>query len=70
VSTAEPIYRVPDHADPKVHARWVANAIADLAAGTCMWFAGCTNEADGTEAHPVLGDVPICGRCAERVRAA
>lgn len=32
---------------------------------TCQWFA--PNEADGTIAHPVLGDVPCCQRCAGKV---
>lgn len=32
----------------------------------CQWFALCVNEAVGTVEHPVLGDVPICQRCATR----
>ena len=30
----------------------------------CEWFARCTEEADGIVAHPVLGAVPTCKRCA------
>lgn len=38
--------------------------LGELAAGCpCMWFAGCRNAAVTTQAHPVLGDVPICQRC-------
>lgn len=33
----------------------------------CAWFALCTNAATGTEPHPILGDVPICDRCAAKV---
>lgn len=33
----------------------------------CRWFAGCTNPAEGTVAHPVLGDVPTCRRCASKL---
>lgn len=35
----------------------------------CAWFARCTNLAIGLEPHPVLGAVPICGRCHDRVEA-
>jgi hypothetical protein len=31
----------------------------------CMWFRMCENGATGTVKHPVLGDVPVCDRCAE-----
>ncbi len=34
---------------------------------TCEWFARCTNEAVGEMPHPILGGVPICERCAEKV---
>jgi hypothetical protein len=33
---------------------------------TCAWFALCDHDAVGTVEHPVLGDVPICQRCADR----
>lgn len=34
--------------------------------GRCRWFLLCENEATTTVAHPVLGSVPCCGRCAAR----
>ncbi len=34
---------------------------------TCEWFALCTNEATGMYEHPILGAVPICQRCADKV---
>jgi hypothetical protein len=33
----------------------------------CQWFALCENDATQTRPHPILGDVPICDRCAARV---
>lgn len=33
----------------------------------CEWFALCTNDADGLVWHPVLGDVPTCQRCADKL---
>ncbi len=30
----------------------------------CFWFAMCDREATCVVAHPILGDVPCCGRCA------
>lgn len=38
-----------------------------LTAGPCMWFALCDNDATTTRPHGVLGDVPICDRCAALV---
>lgn len=35
----------------------------------CAWWALCENEATTTEPHPILGDVPICARCAAKLRA-
>ena len=40
----------------------------ELVAVECQWFALCVNDAETTEEHPVLGSVPICGRCLNRVR--
>jgi len=33
----------------------------------CEWFALCDRPAVGTVWHPVLGSVPVCGRCVERL---
>ena len=33
----------------------------------CMWFAKCANPANGLRDHPVLGQVPICQRCDDKV---
>lgn len=33
----------------------------------CEWFALCTRPADGVVAHPILGDVPTCARCAAKL---
>ncbi len=35
----------------------------------CRYFALCDRSADGIVRHPILGDVPTCRRCAERVGA-
>jgi hypothetical protein len=35
---------------------------------TCRWFLMCTREAVTTLPHPVLGEVPACARCAEKVQ--
>lgn len=29
----------------------------------CEWQLFCSTEATGTEVHPLLGEVPICGAC-------
>ena len=34
----------------------------------CMWWLNCTNKAETVEPHPVLGDVPICYRCEQKLR--
>lgn len=33
----------------------------------CEWFAKCPNPADGVVQHPVLGAVPTCRRCADKL---
>jgi hypothetical protein len=35
----------------------------------CEWFALCDNPAEGIRVHLILGDIPICTRCAELVGA-
>jgi hypothetical protein len=37
------------------------------AAARCQWFLLCEGAATTTEAHPTLGAVPICAKCAARV---
>lgn len=32
----------------------------------CGWFALCVEPADWLEPHVILGDVPICSRCAAK----
>lgn len=32
----------------------------------CEWYALCMNPAVGTTPHPILGNVPICQRCADK----
>ncbi len=32
----------------------------------CEWYLLCDHDAVGTTPHPVLGDVPICQRCADK----
>jgi hypothetical protein len=34
---------------------------------SCQWFALCDNSADGVVKHPVLGNVPTCRRCADKL---
>lgn len=34
----------------------------------CEWWAGCTNPATHYTPHPVLGQVPTCSTCAEKIR--
>ena len=37
------------------------------AAHRCQWHAYCDHPASTTIPHPTLGDVPACGRCADKV---
>lgn len=37
--------------------------------GQCAWFLLCENDATTTREHPLLGAVPICDRCDEKVKA-
>ena len=53
-------------------AEYVAKHVVDLQEGEegqeCKWWAMCDNPATTTEPHPILGDVPICDRCAAKLR--
>jgi hypothetical protein len=33
----------------------------------CEWFALCDHVAAGVVSHPILGDVPTCQRCADKL---
>lgn len=33
----------------------------------CKQFALCANSPDGTVTHPILGEVPTCQRCADKL---
>ena len=39
----------------------------NVEAPVCEWFAKCDHPAVGVIAHPVLGDVPCCQRCADKL---
>jgi len=43
------------------------NVRAKAGAETCRWFLRCTRSSAGSRRHPVLGLVPICKECAEKV---
>ncbi|WP_018502939.1 hypothetical protein [Parafrankia discariae] len=44
-------------------------ALDEAPAGPCEWFALCDHPADRYRPHPILGQVPICARCAEKLSA-
>lgn len=35
--------------------------------GTCRWFLKCEEVAVTTRSHPILGQVPICQRCNDKM---
>lgn len=35
----------------------------------CKWFALCDHPATSRQPHPILGEVPICNRCAAKLKA-
>lgn len=41
--------------------------MSDPITWSCVWFAFCDRSADGVRTHPILGPLPICTRCADRV---
>ena len=53
--------------DPVLLERLIEAVEAARKAPTCEWFATCDYPAIGTVEHPVLGAVPTCGRCADKL---
>ena len=47
----------------------VRSQLKSARAKPCVWFALCTNKATATRSHPILGQVPICKRCDDKVAA-
>jgi hypothetical protein len=35
----------------------------------CAWYLLCDNVATTTRKHPILGDVPICSRCDQKIES-
>jgi hypothetical protein len=46
---------------------WTTDGV-EIDAPPCAWWLNCTNPADTVEPHPVLGEVPICHRCEQKLR--
>lgn len=42
-------------------------AVSEEETTMCEYFAKCDNVADGVVSNPILGDVPCCQRCADKV---
>lgn len=42
-------------------------AVERKPANACRWFLQCDNPAVTTEPHVILGQVPICQRCADKL---
>ena len=52
----------------EIDKRSAANARRKATVPMCQWFALCDHPAVGTAKHPTLGDVPICERCASKLK--
>ena len=57
------------NAKPGTHPEWMVDAALMTIDGiqTCQWFAMCPNDANGVVSHVILGDVPCCQRCADKL---
>lgn len=53
--------------DPAQARAAIAAPVTAAPVPMCAWWAMCTNLATGTRSHPVLGQVPICDRCRDKV---
>jgi hypothetical protein len=54
---------------PAMKKRLAAQEKKAAAKPGCGWFALCKNQSTTTRSHPILGDVPICKRCDDKVKA-
>lgn len=54
-------------AHPSLVVQVFTAADAETGAAVCQWFALCDNEAAGVVAHSILGHVPTCSSCADRL---
>lgn len=54
-------------AKPATKKRVAAQTKKAASKGPCQWFAMCDNPATSEEPHPILGKVPICKRCQDKV---
>ena len=45
-----------------------SECMIEVDAPPCAWWLNCANDAETVEPHPILGDVPICRRCFDKLR--
>lgn len=58
----------PDEAKKRIEAVHAAiHDVYEVHRPMCGWFALCENKSVKTRPHPVLGDVPICKRCDNKI---
>lgn len=51
----------------KVYGAAMSNDTEVTSNATCSWFLLCENPATRLREHPILGGVPICERCDDKV---